>query len=110
MDINKIDPRSDPKSAKSLLELFILVIIKYYGFSVKEAVALLSNDSKYLAHILAKGFKENPRPVELMILELERLLPQISSFCKNKENETFFLKSIKPGLISKFLSISELSL
>jgi hypothetical protein len=45
------------------LELFILVIIKYYGFSIKEAVALLSNDSKYLAHILAKGFKENPRPV-----------------------------------------------
>jgi hypothetical protein len=46
-----------------LLELLILVITKYYGFSVKEAVALLSNDSKYLAHILAKGFKDNPLPV-----------------------------------------------
>jgi len=87
-----------------------LVIIKYYGFSVKEAVALLSNDSKYLAHILAKGFKDNPHPVEGMLLELHKLLPQIITFCRNKENETFFLKSIKPALISKFLSISEISL
>ncbi len=63
VDINKIDARSDPKTSKSLLELFILVIIKHYSFSVKEAVALLSNDSKYLAHILAKGFKDNPKPV-----------------------------------------------
>jgi len=53
---------------------------------VKEAVALLSNDSKYLAHILAKGFKDNPKPVEGMLTELLKLLPQIIVFCKNKEN------------------------
>jgi hypothetical protein len=86
MDISRIDVRGDPKSAKSLLELFILVIIKYYGFSVKEAVALLSNDSKYLAHILAKGFKEKSKPVEQMIEELITLLPQINVFTKVKEN------------------------
>jgi hypothetical protein len=34
------------------------VIIKNLGLNAKESVALLSNDSKYLAHILAKGFKE----------------------------------------------------
>lgn len=110
MDLSKIDARGEPKSARSLLELFILVIIKHYGFSVKEAVALLSNDSKYLAHILAKGFKEKSKPVEDMISELIELLPQINTFCKVKENEVFFLKSIKPGLISKFLTVSELSL
>lgn len=110
MDFSRIDARGDPKSARSLLELFILVIIKYYGFSVKEAVALLSNDSKYLAHILAKGFKEKSQPVEQMISEFINLLPQIGTFCKVKENELFFLKSIKPGLISKFLPISELTL
>lgn len=77
MDINKIDARGDPRSSKSLLELFILVIAKYYGFNTKESVALLSNDSKYLAHILAKGFKDNYKPVEGMLNELIKLLPQI---------------------------------
>lgn len=48
--------------------------------------------------------------MELMITELLTLLPQITVFTKVKENEVFFLKSIKPGLISKFLSISEMSL
>ena len=84
MDLSKIDARGEPKSARSLLELFILVIIKYYGFTVKEAVALLSDDSKYLAHILAKGFKEKAKPVEEMIAELIELLPQINTFCKVK--------------------------
>jgi hypothetical protein len=110
LDFSRIDSRGDPKSARSLLELFILVIIKYYGFTVKEAVALLSNDSKYLAHILAKGFKEKSKPVEDMIAEFIDLLPHIATFCKVKENEVFFLKSIKPGLISKFLAISEATL
>jgi len=110
MDLSKIDARGEPKSARSLLELFILVIIKHYGFTVKEAVALLSNDSKYLAHILAKGFKEKSKSVEDMISELIELLPQINTFCKVKENEVFFLKSIKPGLISKYFSVGELSL
>ena len=107
VDVSKIDGRSDPKQATSLLELFILVIVKYFGLSVKEAVALLSNDSKYMAHILAKGFKEDPRPVKGMLGEYHRLMPQIVLFCKNKENETFFIKSIKPGLISKYPDISE---
>lgn len=86
MDINKIDSRGDPRTSKSLLELFILVIIKHFSFSVKEAVALLSNDSKYLAHILAKGFKDNPHPVENLLFDLMKLIPQINNFCKNKEN------------------------
>ena len=77
MDINNIDSRGDPKAAKSLLELFILVIVKHFGFNTKESVALLSNDSKYLAHVLAKGFKDNYKPVENMLNELIRLLPQI---------------------------------
>lgn len=49
-------------------------------------MALLSNDSKYLAHILAKGFKEKSKPVEQMIEELIGLLPQINVFTKVKEN------------------------
>lgn len=77
VDINKIDYRSDPRSSKSLLELFILVIIKNLGLNAKESVALLSNDSKYLAHILAKGFKDQPGPVMNLLRDLDSLLPKI---------------------------------
>lgn len=35
VDINKIDHRADPKHSKSLLELFILVIIKNLGLNAK---------------------------------------------------------------------------
>ena len=35
VDLNKIDYRSDPKQSKSLLELFILVIIKNLGLNAK---------------------------------------------------------------------------
>jgi hypothetical protein len=83
VDVAHLDARGDPKSAKSLLELLILVIVKQLGFSVKEAVALLSNDSKYLAHVLAKGFKEDPRPVEALLSDLLRLLPQLITLCGN---------------------------
>jgi len=40
-------------------------------------VALLSNDSKYLAHILAKGFKDQANPVLNMLKDFQILLPKI---------------------------------
>ena len=110
MDLQQIDVRTDPRNATSLLELLILLLVKHFGLSVKESVALLSNDSKYLAHVLAKGFKESGVQVEGLLGELVRLLPQLVLFCKNRENLTFFVKSFKPGLISKYLSISERTL
>jgi hypothetical protein len=60
------------------------MLVKYFGLSVKESVALLSNDSKYLAHILAKGFKDSSQQVEGLLTELTKLLPQVAHFCKNK--------------------------
>ncbi len=54
-----------------------MVIIKNLGLNAKESVALLSNDSKYLAHILAKGFKEQAGPVVRMLKEFHGLLGKI---------------------------------
>ena len=84
VNINQIDLRTDPKNATSLLELLILLLVKYFGLSVKQSVALLSNDSKYLAHILAKGFKDSSIQVEGLLSQLIKLLPQVVLFCKNK--------------------------
>ena len=60
--------------------------MRNFNLSAKESVALLSNDSKYLAHILAKGLKSDFRPVEGLISDLYKHLAQIVSFCRNKEN------------------------
>lgn len=40
-------------------------------------------------------------------MELRRELTKIIGFCRNKENETFFLRAIKPALISKSLPAAE---
>ena len=41
----------------------LLAIIKNFALNPKEALSLLSNDSKYLAHILAKGLKNDFKPI-----------------------------------------------
>lgn len=99
--IKDIDPKREVAAADSLLELFLLALIKHFGLSPKEALSLLSNDSKYLAHILAKGLKGDFRPIDAFIAELQKNLPKIVAFCRNKENESFLFRSIKPALISK---------
>ena len=60
--------------------------MKNFNLSSKEAVALLSNDSKYLAHILAKGLKGKFKPIENFIQDLKKSMEMIQNFCKNKEN------------------------
>ena len=58
-----MDVKKDVRDADSLLELFLLAIVKYFNLGAKEALSLLSNDCKYLAHILAKGLKGDFRPI-----------------------------------------------
>jgi hypothetical protein len=38
---------------------------------------------------------------EKFIVELQKNLTKIVTFCRNKENESFLFRSIKPALISK---------
>lgn len=111
VDISKIDPQAAIADSSSLLELMILAIMKHFSLSSKESVALLSNESRYLAHILAKGFKTEFRPVENLLKELLDNIDLLHQFCaKNKENEQFLLRSVKPSLISKSDSVVKLGL
>jgi len=64
--------------------MFLLAIIKHFSLSPKESLSLLSNDSKYLAHILAKGLKNDFRPIDTLILEFNKNLDKIIGFSKNK--------------------------
>lgn len=107
INLKDIDPKKDVKDADSLLELFLLAIVKHFSLSPKEALSLLSNDCKYLAHILAKGLKGDFRPIDGLILEFNKNLQKIVAFAKNKDNELFFMKAVKPSLISKAESVAE---
>lgn len=78
--------KKEVANADSLLELFLLAIVKHFSLNSKEALSLLSNDSKYLAHLLAKGIKGDFRPIEAFIAELAKNLNKIIAFSKNKEN------------------------
>lgn len=110
MDISKLNLKSELTESGSLLELLILAIMKHFSLNAKESVALLSNESKYLAHILAKGLKGDFKPIEGLLIELQRNIELINDFAKNKENELFFIRSIKPALISKSENASEIAL
>lgn len=63
INVQDIDPKKELASSSSMLELMILALIKSFTLSPKEAIALLSNEGKYLAHILAKGFKGEFKPI-----------------------------------------------
>ena len=85
--------------------------MKHFGLSSKESVALLSNESRYLAHILAKGFKGEFKPIVNLLRELIANADLVHQFCsRNKDNEQFFLRAIKPAIISKSDQVATLGL
>lgn len=43
VDLTQIDPKKDINETKSLLEVLLILMIKNFNLSTKEAVALLSN-------------------------------------------------------------------
>ncbi len=53
-------------------------MIKNLHINIKESVALLANDSKYLAHMLTKGFKDQVIPVLNLLKDFQTYLPQVN--------------------------------
>lgn len=55
--MTQIDSKRDVEKTKTLLEVLLILIVRNFKVSSKEAVGLLANESKYLAHVLTKGLK-----------------------------------------------------
>lgn len=101
VDITKLDAKKDIRQSSSLLELMLIALMKSFNLSSKECVTLLSNDGKYLAHILAKGLKGDFAPVEALFNELNKVVSFMGTLSKDKESKEFIFKVLKPGVISK---------
>ena len=59
LNINELDPYKSYKDCKSVLEYFIVSICKSFQMKPRQAVAVLSNNRKYLSIICHKGFNNN---------------------------------------------------
>jgi hypothetical protein len=57
VNINNIDPNKRYDECNSALEFFILSLCKNLDMKPRQAVALLSNNRKYLSIICNKGIK-----------------------------------------------------
>jgi hypothetical protein len=101
VDITKLDPKKDIRQSGSLLEMMLIALMKSFNLSAKECVTLLSNDGKYLAHILAKGLKGDFGPVENLYNEVNKAVQLMSTLSKDKESKEFIFKILKPGVIAK---------
>ena len=57
VDLKKLSKNKALNKTVTSLEFLLLSIAKNYNLKVKQAAALLTNGSKYLAHVIAKGVK-----------------------------------------------------
>ena len=59
VDINNLDINKNYSQCESTLELFIISLSKNFNISSKQAVALLSNNRKYLLRLFYKGIQND---------------------------------------------------
>ena len=100
---------------RSVLEFIIVAICKSMSLNSKQAAALLTDNKKYLTHILTKGLtNKNFEPV---IFFYQSVLGNIDYFMKLLEinsiaypnqiskNIELSLSTFKPGLLSKNMEV-----
>jgi hypothetical protein len=111
-DNNQIKPLIQ---TRSVLEFIIVAICKSMSLTAKQSAALLSDNKKYLTHILIKGLSQkNFGPVKMFYQEILgnidyfMQLIQINSIAypnQISKNIELSLNTFKPGLLSKNLDV-----
>ena len=111
-DNNQIKPLIQ---TRSVLEFIIVAICKSMSLTAKQSAALLSDNKKYLTHILIKGLSQkNFEPVKMFYQEILgnidyfMQLIQINSIAypnQISKNIELSLNTFKPGLLSKNLDV-----
>lgn len=106
--LDKLSPDKDLSSADSCLEFLILSFCQCFDLKPKQAAGLLTESSKYLAHVVVKGIKSNHEPVlawaSLIQLNIHRLC-QLVLQEQAQGSLTMILSAFKPGLCSKSLTV-----
>jgi len=63
VDLKKISVKKPLNKTVTSLEFLLVSISKNFDLKIKQAAALLTNGSKYLAHVIAKGVKGDYDPI-----------------------------------------------
>ena len=59
VDLNSLNPEKEYSECESTLEFFIISLSKNININIKQSVALLSNNKKYLIRLFYKGIKND---------------------------------------------------
>ena len=106
-NLDKISKDLPLNECKSLLEILLVSLTRNLDLRPKQAVALLSNGNKYLAHVLVKGIKGNFDPLIQWLQELYTNIQYILPFLTQEDLLIpVILQAVKPALLSKSSEIS----
>ena len=112
---NEVAQLKELNQTRSVLEFIIVAICKSMSLNSKQAAALLTDNKKYLIHILTKGLSN--KNFEPVLFFYQNILGNIDYFMKLLEinsiaypnqiskNIDLSLSTFKPGLLSKNLDV-----
>jgi len=109
VDLRRINAKKPLNKTLTSLEFLLVSIAKHLDLKVKQAAALLTNGSKYLAHVIAKGVKGNYDPIISWYQDLNANTDHIIQLLKSGDSASvfpFLMNSFKPGFVSKNLEVT----
>lgn len=79
--------------------------------SLEEVLGLLTNQNKYLAHLIVKGINEDFTAILLFYTLLNKHSKRLNEFCLNdKKDADSCLYAVKPGFLSKSEEVAKMTI
>mmetsp|Transcript_33174 Transcript_33174/g.30102 ORF Transcript_33174/g.30102 Transcript_33174/m.30102 type:complete len:244 (+) Transcript_33174:304-1035(+) len=109
IDINAVDVNKDLSNTNTVLEFFLVSLGKHLSLTPKQALSLLANNFKFLAHILAKGVKGVFEPVTYWYQDIyANTAHLIQLIMKDKEhNVNLVQQACKAGFLSRSIEVCQ---
>lgn len=77
IDLYNLDIDKPFSNMNSLLEMLIISLSRNLNLKPNQIVVLLTNNLKYLAHIIIKGIKQDFKPIQEFFKEIHQNIPLI---------------------------------
>ncbi|EGR31584.1 hypothetical protein IMG5_106360 [Ichthyophthirius multifiliis] len=109
INIGKIDLNKEITKTSSCLEFFVILLSNNLSLPVKQTISLFTNNNKYLAYLFAKGVKSLFDPIIQFYQEVYMNIPHLIKLFNEdntRQNITFTMNCLKPGIISKNIEVS----
>ena len=106
--IEAVDPNLPLDQTEISLEFIIVSLCKNFGLKVKQAAGLLTQDNKYLNHVVVKGMKGKYDQVLTWYQDLHAHSKHILTLLTKEDpvaGAELFLGAFKPGFFSKSVEV-----